>query len=181
MNDLELGWLIGIIDGEGCLTIRHHTYDTKKFGKRTSFYPQLVVANTDKELVERCQRISGLGTIFDRERKQPSKKQYHWMIHSGGLRELIPLMKEHSTKKRQFEILERVLEIISVSNGMENYWGGQARTVEELNELLQLREELIDLHGLPARKLAKEITLKDVVGSAPINNVLSELGGIEIR
>ena len=46
LNDFELGWLVGIIDGEGCLGIRILNHKTKHYGIRPRFQPQLVISNT---------------------------------------------------------------------------------------------------------------------------------------
>jgi len=52
-----LWWLGGIIDGEGCITINHRQgyRDTKK--EYLLFSPVIIITNTNKILIEKCQEI----------------------------------------------------------------------------------------------------------------------------
>ena len=158
MNDIELGWLAGIIDGEGNLSIKHHKNHTKKFGERLGFYAELTVVNTNEEIVRRCQEITGIGKVFFRDKKQPSKRLWCWRIYSTGLRQLLPKLLPHLAKRKEAEILMRAMDITGTRHGMKDYWGGQFRTNDEIIELFKLRDNLIDLHGLSARKLATVIS-----------------------
>ncbi|MGD9643968.1 MAG: LAGLIDADG family homing endonuclease [Elusimicrobiales bacterium] len=50
MTDVELGWLAGLIDGEGCITLtRAH--------QRDSIRPILQITNTSLPLLEKAQRL----------------------------------------------------------------------------------------------------------------------------
>jgi len=44
----DKGWIVGIIEGEGCFAICK---------KRTRFYPQLCIGNTNGEIMDRLKRI----------------------------------------------------------------------------------------------------------------------------
>ena len=68
VTDIELGWLAGVIDGEG--TIAFSVYTLRHNGKivnNVRVKPQLIVTNTDKALVERVSDIlsrCGIGAHF---------------------------------------------------------------------------------------------------------------------
>jgi hypothetical protein len=176
MNQLELGWLIGIIDGEGCLTIRCRRNKTKTLGERLGFYCQLVVANTDEKMIHRLKELTGMGRVYHRDRKQPSRRQFIWEISSNGLRALIPLIEDYSTKKDEIQIIKRVLEIISVRR-IRPSGSGSFRTDEELHELFNLRVSLLDLHGLQAKKLAKFTEWSEAWGSPPLKVARYQVAG----
>jgi len=60
VTDIELGWLAGVIDGEG--TIAFSSYPLRSRGKiiqELRIKPQIIVTNTDKELVEKVADIFG--------------------------------------------------------------------------------------------------------------------------
>jgi hypothetical protein len=68
VTDFEIGWLAGVIDGEG--TVAFSVYSLRHRGKIIQVVrvkPQVIVTNTDKELVERAADIfkrSGVGAHF---------------------------------------------------------------------------------------------------------------------
>ena len=49
MTDQELGWLAGIVDGEGCIGMYTH--------KRKYMEATLVIGNTDPQVVVECHRL----------------------------------------------------------------------------------------------------------------------------
>lgn len=60
VTDIELGWLAGVIDGEG--TIAFSPYPLRRAGKiiqELRIKPQIIVTNTDKDLVEKVADIFG--------------------------------------------------------------------------------------------------------------------------
>lgn len=68
VTDIQLGWLAGVIDGEG--TIAFSPYPLRYAGKviqELRIKPQVIVTNTDKVLIERVAEIfgrSGIGVHF---------------------------------------------------------------------------------------------------------------------
>ena len=50
----ELAWVAGFFDGEGCFTLR------KQNGR---YYAQASTTQTDREVLDKCVRIAGLGNV----------------------------------------------------------------------------------------------------------------------
>jgi len=82
---LDLGWLAGIVDGEGTLSLY---FTVRKNGKLNNVSPQVWMGNTDFDLIERyvsvCKNI-GVGChVYKRKNKnitgivngKPSRKKY---------------------------------------------------------------------------------------------------------
>jgi len=60
VTDIELGWLAGVIDGEG--TVAFSPYPLRRNGKiiqELRIKPQIIVTNTDKTLIEKVADIFG--------------------------------------------------------------------------------------------------------------------------
>ena len=160
MNKINFGWLVGIIDGEGCLTIRIHKKKTKHYGIRPRFQTQLTVSNTEKEITEKCAGImSSLGIksrVFVRK-KQKGKDQWIVEIYSNSLRKLLPLIKDYSCKRGQVDVL---LEAIKLSEEHKNEgniggWGRKPFSLETLQKFDALRMRLQELHGRQSKKLQR--------------------------
>jgi len=100
MTEGQIGYLAGIIDGEGSFTI------TKA---RSYFNVTLSVANTDLRILERCREITGLGSI----RRQPDRRGkqhrplYVWFVTARKeLCALLPLLiPVLVSKKEQAEVV----------------------------------------------------------------------------
>jgi hypothetical protein len=77
LNDVEAGYLAGIIDGEGSITFR-------KWGSR--LYPSIRITNTSKELITKCRRLLGFGLVYTRKDKNHPKykTQYYIEICDGA-------------------------------------------------------------------------------------------------
>ena len=55
VTDFEIGWLAGIVDGEG--TVAFSVYPRQEGGKtlqEVRVKPQVIITNTDKALIERA-------------------------------------------------------------------------------------------------------------------------------
>ncbi len=155
-KNIEVGWLAGIIDGEGCLTIRMITSETKSLGKRAKFQPQLSICNTNKRLIDKVEKVfEQIGIekyrTYKRERKSKvqTKTQWEIMLYATGLRKLIPEIKGICTKTEEIELIEKFLETNTRKGSMNPY------TNEELLKMEELRWKLVELHGLQAKKLCK--------------------------
>jgi len=74
----ELGWIGGIIDGEGTIFISYQTIRNREYWKIT-----VAVKMTSKETVERLQELTGMGTVNFVSRKVRNinhKDQYVWVL-----------------------------------------------------------------------------------------------------
>ncbi|KKL57000.1 hypothetical protein LCGC14_2239740 [marine sediment metagenome] len=88
MTDLEKGWLAGIIDGEGCITLR--ASGTQKGKKPKYRNPVINVTSTDKEVVNKVLSIVNCGTIthYDQNR---CKTAWRW---NGSTNATLSVLRE---------------------------------------------------------------------------------------
>ncbi len=101
MNDVDLGWLAGIMDGEGTITM------VKRYGKHRRGFnfrsPALSMTSTDYEILVRVQRLAG-GTINKVTRYRERVKQAWIWSRNGGpiILETLRLIEPHlSCPKKQ--------------------------------------------------------------------------------
>lgn len=81
MTDMELGWVAGIIDGEGCISIACE--NPKPSSKRTSPYYQLHVdvMMTHLPTIEKLRAITGVGCYKNRVKPGIARNQsYQWRV-----------------------------------------------------------------------------------------------------
>ena len=78
LSEREKGYLEGIIDGEGCVSLR----EGKVRGKagHSSFRFQLSVVNSDNRIIYKVKEIIGCGTIGSRDRGKYRRK---WKFTTG--------------------------------------------------------------------------------------------------
>lgn len=87
LDPFEIGWLAGIIDGEGCISHHKYTY-------------RISVSMTDKDIVDRLLTVTGVGSVFPKKVGQPHYKPcYTWQVNSPVdvmhiLASITPLMSE---------------------------------------------------------------------------------------
>lgn len=79
MTDLELGWLAGIVDGEGSISL-----DPTSGRWR---YPRISIPSTDYEILAEVKRLLGGCISVKRDRRPNTKPSWTWKIH-GGLQAL---------------------------------------------------------------------------------------------
>jgi hypothetical protein len=73
-REVDLAWLAGIIDGEGCLSV-----DLKKADNGKSYLmPKVRIINTDVRMIQKCARIYvELGVVFYYNINK--KRRDHWL------------------------------------------------------------------------------------------------------
>lgn len=113
LSEWEKGWVAGIIDAEGCLTIRKHRRGTKYI----EYCPVLTVTNTSLKLSSKLQRTIGTGYLYnhDKRRKPQHKGTLRYELDSKGLRVLLPQI-ELVIKERQRVLLLEALKKLGVED-----------------------------------------------------------------
>jgi hypothetical protein len=77
MNDSDLGYLAGLIDGEGHLGfLVNHV----RKGRGAKFQFAIVLRNDDRPVLEWVQRVLGYGTIYHIERKGRANPQTRFVV-----------------------------------------------------------------------------------------------------
>jgi len=79
-SDLDAAWLAGLIDGDGCIGIRRQ--DNGKWNP--TFIPYLTIAMTDRNALERCVEITGLGKVNLKRKAQGVHKRDFWVWRLDG-------------------------------------------------------------------------------------------------
>ncbi len=113
-KEIDRMWLAAMIDGEGCMFIHKRKAGTESGAKFTkadgtevsyarkqdTYSPGLEVANTHLGIVERCQQITGLGTITrqDKDRRLPL---YRWHLRADEARQIVREVYPYLIGKRQ--------------------------------------------------------------------------------
>lgn len=107
-KDFCIGFLIGMIEGEGCIAKVSYTVKGK-----TYIYPQIVIENTDKELLEKC--IDCLNTLnitshiyYNKHKENHPGWKNSWrlvIIGKGNIQKIIALYSYKSQK------LKKLLEL----------------------------------------------------------------------
>ena len=113
-KEIDRMWLAAMIDGEGCMFIHKRKAGsdsgakfTKADGtevsyarKQDTYSPGLEVANTHLGIVERCQQITGLGTIT-RQDKDRRLSLYRWHLRADEARQIVREVYPYLIGKRQ--------------------------------------------------------------------------------
>ena len=92
MSDIELGWLAGILEGEGSFGAYVRSDRPK------SVVLQVRVVMVDVDVVERLRDVTEIGTIRFQESRRPSEQPTcHWSVHRKSdvldlLTAILPLM-----------------------------------------------------------------------------------------
>lgn len=113
-KEIDRMWLAAMIDGEGCMFIHKRKAGTDSGAKFTkadgtevsyarkqdTYSPGLEVANTHLGIVERCQQVTGLGTITrqDKDRRLPL---YRWHLRADEARQIVREVYPYLIGKRQ--------------------------------------------------------------------------------
>ncbi len=80
MEEKELAYIAGFVDGEGCISIFRQT--VPRVSRTVGYRPSVSISNTDKSVLEYIQRLFG-GRIYQRAGKHLKshwKPQYTWNL-----------------------------------------------------------------------------------------------------
>lgn len=83
VSDADLAWLAGIVDGEGCFSVKRPIVrQTYQQGKRTSYQLWLVICNTSEPMMRRVKKIyDALGVeVGPIRRAWKGKKATRWQF-----------------------------------------------------------------------------------------------------
>lgn len=114
-TDIEIGYLAGMIDGEGSIYIQD-----RKEGNSTSYFPRFQITNTNKEVMIWIKERFG-GTIYLKKRshiKPHWKEQIEWFTNRESMDKILPLIAPHLIiKKRHAIIMQEFRSTFSGKSG----------------------------------------------------------------
>jgi len=142
MSDRELGWLEGMIDGDGSLFLGK----TKMPDYRRGFAwnPKLSIGTTSKAIAERVKAIIGEGAVYRSSPPRGGKLEvWNYRLGVKGLRRLLPKLQLVEKERQRVLVLEA-----AILSGNNNWWtNGQHDTrLEEIWTELRIlnRSEMRD-------------------------------------
>ncbi len=157
-----LWWLGGIIDGEGCITINHHRLHQHTSKETLLFSPTIIIVNTNKVLIDKCQEILRMVNIPFYMAYHPSKQIEHkekWSIVITGIKRCIRALNILSQyligKKEEAYLVKRFCEGRLAKNGIQNQQNGRNCTysTEDFEIILRVAE----IHNRNLQRLYAEI------------------------
>lgn len=107
MTPAELGWVAGIIEGEGSIIRPRTPHSTKGYMSKST---QIHVGSTDMDIPERLYRLTGCGAIRHRVPQRVGwQTQHHWTVSYWPdveriLRDIAPMVGERR-RSRIIEVL----------------------------------------------------------------------------
>lgn len=111
--NLSDDWLVGFIDGEGCLNLDSHGHATMKY--RVQMQPEITVVQDeiDKPLLEEIQNRMDCGNVTV-NRRDATGVRWHWRCknHQDILAKVIPFFNKHPfrtiKKQAEFRIFKQI-------------------------------------------------------------------------
>jgi hypothetical protein len=104
MNDGDLAWVAGYLEGEGWFSL--FNCNNPRFGLYQ--YPRVACTSTDLDVLQRLQRLSGVGRIVGRKPREPHHAPpWQWTVSKS--REAVELMEAiypHLGQRRRAKIDE---------------------------------------------------------------------------
>lgn len=115
---LQLYWIVGFVDGEGCFSVSCNRNSTTKLGYQT--FPEFVVTQGEKSLaaLQRIQQFFGCGHIFINRRSDNHREPiYRYCVRAfDDLSDhIIPFFRQHplqTAKQKDFEFFCEVVDIM---------------------------------------------------------------------
>lgn len=104
MTDVEIAWVAGIIEGEGCLLLER------------GIYPRVAVTMTDEDVILKLFKVTGTGTCVSKQPLKSGKIAYHWQVRryedvARFLMQIIPHLGNRR-KVKAFELLDAIFDRI---------------------------------------------------------------------
>lgn len=101
-TDGEIGWVAGLFEGEGCITIQYGKYPEPR-----TVYPYVTLKMSDKDVVQRFYKIVGRGSRYTQERPSPRKDMYEWnLFPRAEVQEFIAIIWPYLGERRRARATE---------------------------------------------------------------------------
>jgi hypothetical protein len=169
----NLGYLAGLIDGEGTFTIRFSTFFVETLQKeRLRFWGEISIVNTNYNIILLCKKaMDEQGIKYTEVIKKPSDKIKPVTVlriyQKESLKKICNLLSGKIGKQNELNILS---EFLSLTGKTQCYVDN-----ERLKRIFDLRTELIDIHGKHSKKFSKYFKYENFVLSEEDINKLEEM------
>ncbi|MDC7243643.1 MAG: hypothetical protein PQJ44_06880 [Sphaerochaetaceae bacterium] len=146
-SDIEIGYLTGIVDGEGSLTISQCGFTKNNFPQWQVIFG---VTNTEPDLIDWFVKKFGSKRLTYTRKQTPNNSRktiYRWQCTGERLRHLCQLILPHTViKKRQVEIMIEMLDSFKKRYYVKGNRGPQIDQ-ETIDLRYRLKAELHSLHN----------------------------------
>lgn len=91
----SIAWVAGLLEGEGSFTLTGSPSGTYKNGDPQSRQPRVTCGSTDRDTLERLERVTGVGAISRESRRDPrrlEKSKPFWVWSVAARADVIPLL-----------------------------------------------------------------------------------------
>jgi len=133
MTEFELGFIIGLIEGEGSITLGRGVC---KNPQGFSLHPRFFITNTDMVLLNKAQSIIGAGKIFKKEKIQKINHKQGFKLCIDDKNELKTLLLKLEpyliSKRKQCQLL---LEYINTHIRKNGYSKRDTEIFQEIKTL----------------------------------------------
>lgn len=165
LTDFELGYIAGIIDGEGSIYIsKPQIGANKKSGSKSPVYQTVIqITNTDEKLIDwLVDKFGGKKRTYTRKQTPVNSRKtvYSWNCHGDRLDRLCEILYPHSIIKRnEIEIMMKMRKTYSmhVAKGKQ---GVQVLSPEVLALRQECFESLKAIHNRPNNNHQNLIALR---------------------
>ena len=145
LTQYQKGWLSGIIDGEGSISLIKEKRPHFKAG--CTYKARFNVGNTDLKLLKEAQKICGGGHICKRKPMENRKQFWTLDISANIIRDIFPQIKLIA-KEKQKQLLLKALLIIR-----RHITKTKPRTNKEIKQLESIYQEIRKINGHAWNKL----------------------------
>lgn len=132
MNERDLAYAAGLIDGEGCFGLAE-----EKTSQRPSHRPYIAVTMTVEAPVRWLHDLFGVGSIRHTPAKPPRREKWTWRANGAGARQVADLLLPHLMVKG----LPAYLVICFYEEGLHVAGHGRRVPDEEIDRRRALKEE----------------------------------------
>jgi len=121
MTERKIGWLAGIVDGEGYIAI-HKLWANDRNNYR--FQVRLVVSNTNFDICQRCKDLCGCGKVYTKKQVKGQKVVYQWVLYGvDKIVSILEMIKDDLIQKKE------VAEIVIRYKKFYQSKGGYAKRI----------------------------------------------------
>lgn len=89
LSEIDAAYLAGLVDGEGCVSLVPR--------KGGGAHVRLVIVNTNRQVLDWCQQVCGVGAVYDRGEQKSRKwrRSFYWGVLCGGADGVLRQIRKH--------------------------------------------------------------------------------------
>jgi len=145
LNDYERGWVSGLVDGEGSISV---VWGKGKRKLRPHISPciRMTLTNSCRPLLEEAQKVLGVGTIHEKKskRRTTSNRKQCWTYQNADQTTLTQVLPQLRLIVKE-EIKSLAIELIRAKAPYR--WNGTGMDIETRNKIIGLAQEICRLNS----------------------------------